>query len=88
MESKIEKAYESLKTMKLFSSDYNSFKSLFNTALKEKGSNEKLAIEYLLMVVYRLLNSDGERFNELIKKSNKKKELLNWLDESLKRVGG
>ncbi|MCT7613503.1 hypothetical protein N5U20_09820 [Aliarcobacter butzleri] len=59
METKIKKAYNRLKELEIFSDDFETFKNFFYDNLKEDRKDE--AIELLLMVIFKLLKSQGER---------------------------
>lgn len=84
MDEKIEKAYKKLKDMALFCEDYEAFRELFFSLL---DSNKKdAAIEYLLMVIFKMLKSDGEVFNEVIELSGKANELKIWLRETRSKI--
>ncbi|MFX4241476.1 hypothetical protein ACOL22_01660 [Aliarcobacter butzleri] len=86
METKIKKAYNRLKELEIFSDDFETFKNFFYDNLKEDRKDE--AIELLLMVIFKLLKSQGERFNILLENTNNttKDNLIKWLDESLKKA--
>ncbi len=86
MEQKIQKAYNSLKELEIFSDDFETFKNFFYDNLKEDRKDE--AIELLLMVIFKLLKSDGEKFNTLLQRTDKAQSdgLKNWLDTQLKKV--
>ena len=86
METKIKKAYNRLKELEIFSDDLETFKNFFYDNLKEDRKDE--AIELLLMVIFKLLKSQGERFNILLENTNNttKDNLIKWLDESLKKA--
>lgn len=86
MDKKIEEAYKKLKDIALFCEDYNAFRELFYSLL----NNEKkdIAIEYLLRVVFKMLKSDGEVFNEVLALSDKKGELKTWLRETRSKLKG
>lgn len=83
METRIKKAYDRLKELELFSDDFETFKNFFYDNFKEDRKDE--AIELLLMVIFKLLKSQGERFNTLLENTNNttKNNLIKWLDESL-----
>lgn len=70
----------------MFSDDYESFANFFYDNLKQDKKDE--AIELLLMVVFGLFRSPGERFNTLFKmvSEDKKMQLQTWLDSTLKEV--
>lgn len=86
MEIKIKKAYDRLKELEIFSDDFETFKNFFYDNLKEDRKDE--AIELLLMVIFKLLKSQGERFNILLENTDNatKNNLIKWLDESLKKA--
>lgn len=86
MEVKIKKAYDRLKELEIFSDDFEAFKNFFYDNLKEDRKDE--AIELLLMVIFKLLKSQGERFNILLENADNttKNKLKTWLDESLKKA--
>ncbi len=86
MEVKIKKAYDRLKELEIFSDDFETFKNFFYDNLKEDKKDE--AILLLLMVIFKLLKSQGERFNILLENANNttKDKLINWLNESLKKA--
>ena len=83
-EEKIQKAYEALKTMSEFSDEYQSFRELFYQNLKTDKKDK--AIEYLLMVVFKLLKSDGEVFNEVMELTQNKEDLKVWLKNTRSRL--
>ena len=84
MKEKIKKAYEALKVMAEFSPEYETFREIFYQNLKD-GKEDK-AIEYLLMVVFHLLKSEGEIFNEILQRSDKKEDLINWLKQTREKL--
>ena len=86
MEDKILKAYNRLKEFELFSEDFATFKGFFYENLK--AGKEDVAIELLLMVCFKLLKSDGEKFNLLLEKldNQKRADTKTWLNEALKKV--
>lgn len=86
MEDKILKAYNRLKEFELFSEDFATFKGFFYENLK--AGKEDVAIELLLMVCFKFLKSDGEKFNTLLEKvgDSRKDGLITWLNESLSKV--
>ncbi len=84
LKEKIKKAYEALKTMAEFSPEYETFREIFYQNLKD-GKEDK-AIEYLLMVVFYLLKSEGEVFNEILQRSDKKEDLINWLKQTREKL--
>lgn len=86
MTNKIDKAYQKLKDFEIFSDDFETFRNFFYDNLKEDKKDE--AIELLLMVLFRLFKSNGERFNILLSNVDKetKKNILAWLDNSLKKA--
>lgn len=83
METKIKKAYDRLKELELFSDDYEAFARYFYDNLKADKKDE--AIELLLMVVFSLFRSEGEKFNALldIASPEKQSQLKMWLKETL-----
>ena len=85
---KTAKAKARLKEFALFSEDIETFKEFFKDNLKSNKLEE--ANELLLLVVFDLLKSDGELFNELLLKVDKAKcdGLKSWVRDSLKKVGG
>ena len=86
LETKIKKAYDRLKELEIFSDDFDTFKNFFYDNLKEDRKDE--AIELLLMVIFKLLKSQGERFNILLENvdNTTKDKLIMWLNESLKKA--
>lgn len=86
VEQKIQKAYDRLKELEIFSDDFDTFKNFFYDNLKEDRKDE--AIELLLMVIFKLLKSQGERFNILLENvdNTTKDKLILWLNESLKKA--
>lgn len=86
MENKIKKAYDRLKELEIFSDDYEAFARFFYDNLKENKKDE--AIELLLMVVFGLFRSEGEKFNTLLKmvSEEKKMQLQTWLENTLKGI--
>ena len=82
--NKTNKAYEKLKNYVLFSPNYQTFESFFWENLNKEQTD--LAIELLLRVVYKLLTSPGEKFNELLDAISQEDQnnLKNWLDEKYK----
>lgn len=86
MEQKIQKAYDRLKELEIFSDDFDTFKNFFYDNLKEDRKDE--AIELLLMVIFKLLKFQGERFNILLENvdNTTKDKLIMWLNESLKKA--
>ena len=83
-EETIKKAYDRLKEFMEFSPNFESFEGLFNDNVKD----DKKAIKVLLEVVFYLLKSEGDRYNELLSLADKqtKDNLKNWLNDSLKRA--
>jgi len=81
---KTNKAYEKLKNYVLFSPNYQTFENFFWENLNKEQTD--LAIELLLRVVYKLLTSPGEKFNELLDAISQEDQnyLKNWLDEKYK----
>lgn len=86
MELKIQRAYDRLKELEMFSEDFETFKNFFYDNLKADKKDE--AIELLLMVVFTLFKAPGEKFNLLLTLSDKEtnSKLLSWLDTNLKKV--
>lgn len=86
MEERIKKAYERLKEFEIFSDDFETFKNFFYENLKQDKKDE--AIELLLMVVFSLFKSQGEKFNILLGTADKetKEKLIKWLDDSIKKA--
>jgi hypothetical protein len=85
-DNRIEKAYSKLKELEMFSDDFETFSNFFYSNLKEDRKDE--AIELLLMVIFGFLKSSGDRFNLLLKKTDKNQAdgLKVWLDTQLKKV--
>lgn len=85
-DNRIEKAYSKLKELEMFSDDFETFSNFFYSNLKEDRKDE--AIELLLMVIFKLLKSQGERFNILLENvdNTTKDKLIMWLNESLKKA--
>jgi len=79
------RAYARLKEFTDFSPNFETFESLFWQQLDKDKSD--VAIALLLRVVYRLLSSDGERFNELLElvDADKAQELRVWLEDARSR---
>lgn len=88
MDAKIQKAIDRLKEMEMFSEDFETFRELFFSNLKEDKKEE--ATEIVLRCVFWFFKSDGEKFNELLTKVDKAKcqGLKDWVRDSLKKVGG
>ncbi len=86
MEERIKKAHERLKEFEIFSDDFETFKNFFYENLKQDKKDE--AIELLLMVVFSLFKSQGEKFNILLGTADKetKEKLIKWLDDSIKKA--
>lgn len=86
MQEKIKKAYTRLKEFEIFSEDYETFKFFFYQNLDPDKKDE--AIELLLMVVFSLLKSPAERFNDLLQlvSEEKRVNLLSWLNENIAKV--
>ena len=83
-EETIKKAYDRLKEFMEFSPNFESFEGLFNDNVKD----DKKAIKVLLEVVFYLLKSEGDRYNELLSLADKqtRDNLKNWLNDSLKKA--
>lgn len=83
METKIKKAYDRLKELELFSDNYEAFARYFYDNLKADKKDE--AIELLLMVVFGLFRSEGEKFNTLLNivSPEKQSQLTHWLKDTL-----
>ena len=84
MQNKTDQAYKKLKDMAIFSEDFDAFKELFYGLLDQ--NKKDIAIEYLLMVVFKMLKSEGEIFNEVLALSDKSKELKIWLKETRSKL--
>jgi len=86
MDNKVNKAKTRLKEFASFSPNYETFESLFWEQLDKSQSD--VAIGLLLQVAYGCLQSDGEKFNELLElvDQNKAKELRTWLENTRSRV--
>ena len=84
MEKKIAKAHKRLKEFAEFSPNFETFKSIFFDNLKDKEAG----FELVLMSVFAMLKSEGERYNELLSRISKeqKESLQKWLDEQLKSL--
>lgn len=81
---KIDKAYNKLKDFITFSPNYETFESMFLDNLKKDQTD--IAIELLLQVVYKLLTSPGEKFNDLLSSVDEqnKHTLQEWLNQTYK----
>ncbi|MDD5359862.1 MAG: hypothetical protein PHI02_06310 [Sulfurovaceae bacterium] len=86
MDKKTEEAYKKLKDMALFCEDYKAFRELFYSLLN--NAKKDIAIEYLLRVVFKMLKSDGEIFNEVLALSDKNGDLKTWLRETRSKLKG
>ena len=86
LEKRVKKAYERLKEFEMFSDDFATFQNLFYDHLKHDKKDE--AIELLLMAIFSMLKSHGEKFNRLLEllSEEKKMQLLNWLETTLREV--
>ena len=86
MEKQVEKAYEKLKNMALFTEDFASFEAMFGELLHE--GKEKEALVYVLQVTFTLLKSEGEVFNEVLSLVDepKKKELSAWVQNTRSKL--
>ena len=84
----VRKAYEKLETMATFSENFEQFEALFWDALDAERKDEAIAL--LLRVVFELLKSDGVKYNTLLEAvdSEKRLQLGEWLEQSLRRYGG
>ena len=82
--NKVDKAYSKLKDYVIFSPSYETFEGLFWDNLKKDQTD--IAIELLLQVVYKLLTSPGEKFNELLSAvdDKNKQSLKSWLEQTYK----
>ena len=71
----------------MFSDDFETFSNFFYSNLKEDRKDE--AIELLLMVIFGFLKSSGDRFNLLLKKTDKNQAdgLKVWLDTQMHHLG-
>lgn len=83
--NKTDKAAVRLRKMHAFSPQYETFASLFWEHLDR--SQTDLAIDLLLRVLYEMLSSDGERFNQLLSNTDPQTadKLRHWLDTQTKR---
>lgn len=86
MEAKIKKAYDRLKEFEMFSEEYETFHHFFHDNLKEDKKDE--AIELLLMTIFFLFKSHGEKFNTLLTlvSEEKKQNLIFWVEDSIKKM--
>lgn len=81
----IDKVYKKLKSYAVFSSSYEQFEGLFFQNL-DKDKKDK-AIKLLLQAIYKMLKSDGERFNEIVESLDEvsKQRLTQWLEANYKQ---
>ena len=82
---KTDKAYKRLKEFLLFSNDnFEAYKEFFWQSLDRNRIDA--AVELLLQVSFKALNSNGEKFNELIEAVDEKTRnmLIDWLNQNHK----